>query len=96
MPVFQVSGKEKAPAAVIRKKYSKELKDELTRKVSTDAYESILDNKEIKVYSILKVDTGDFSKEQGVSVEVTVDLEPEFDLPDYEKFRIHGTPYRCE
>ena len=41
--------KGKAPTAVIRKKYSKELKDELTRKVSTDAYESILDNKEIKV-----------------------------------------------
>ena len=85
--------KGKAPAAVIRKKYSKELKDELTRKVSTDAYESILDNKEIKVYSILKVDPGDFSKEQGVSVEVTVDLEPEFELPDYENFEatVHPT-----
>ena len=37
--------KGKAPAAVIRKRYSRELKDELTRKVSTDAYESILDNR---------------------------------------------------
>ena len=93
--VASISGfrKGKAPAAVIRKKYSKELKDELTRKVSTDAYESILENKEIKVYSILKVDPGDFSKEQGVSVEVTVDLEPEFELPDYENFEatVHPT-----
>ena len=47
--------KGKAPVAVIRKKYSKELKDELTRKVSTDAYESILDNKNIKVYNIILI-----------------------------------------
>ena len=80
--------KGRAPIAVIRKKYTKELKDELARKVSTDAYESILDNKEIKVYSILKVEPGDFSSEQGASVEVTIDIEPDIDLPDYENFEV--------
>jgi len=80
--------KGKAPSHVIRKRYAKELRDELTRKVSTDAYESVLDHKEIKVFSILKVDPGEFSKESGVSIEVTVDLEPEFDLPDYENFEL--------
>ncbi len=84
--------KGKAPPAIIRKKYSKELKDELTRKVSTEAYESVLDSKEIKVYSILKVDAGDFSAEEGVSVEVTIDLEPEFEIPDYEKFEVTVHP----
>ena len=84
--------KGKAPAAVIRKRFSKELKDELTRKVSTDAYESILENKEIKVYSILKVDAGDLSSENGASVEVTVDLEPEFEIPDYENFEVTINP----
>lgn len=84
--------KGKAPAAVIRKRYSRELKDELTRKVSTDAYESILDNKDIKVYSILKVDPGDLSSESGVSVEVTVDLEPEFEIPEYENFEVSVQP----
>lgn len=84
--------KGKAPPAIIRKKYSKELKDELTRKVSTEAYESVLDSKEIKVYSILKVDAGDFSAGSGVSVEVTIDLEPEFEIPDYEKFEVTVNP----
>ena len=84
--------KGKAPTAVIRKRFSKELKDELTRKVSTDAYESILENKEIKVYSILKVDAGDPSSENGASVEVTVDLEPEFEIPDYENFEVTINP----
>ena len=84
--------KGKAPANVIRKRYSRELKDELTRKVSTDAYESILDNKDIKVYSILKVDAGELSTENGASVEVTVDLEPEFEIPDYENFEVTVHP----
>ena len=84
--------KGKAPANVIRKRYSKELKDELTRKVSTDAYESILDNKDIRVYSILKVDAGKLSTENGASVEVTVDLEPEFEIPDYENFEVTVHP----
>ena len=64
------------------------IKDELTRKVSTDAYESVLDNKDIKVYSILKVDAGELSSENGASVEVTVDIEPEFEIPDYENFEV--------
>ena len=84
--------KGKAPANVIRKKYSREIKEELTRKVSTDAYESLLDNKEIKIFSILKVDPGEFSKDSGVTVEVTVDLEPEFDLPDYESYEVTIEP----
>lgn len=85
--------KGKAPANVIRKRFSRELNDELTRKVSTDAYESVLDNKDIKVYSILKVDAGELSSENGASVEVTLDIEPEFEIPDYENFEVtvHST-----
>ena len=47
--------KGKAPSNVIRKRFSKELNDELTRKLSTEAYESIMENKDFKVYSILKL-----------------------------------------
>lgn len=80
--------KGKAPASVIRKRFSKELKEELTRKLSTDAYQSVLDSKDIKVYSILKVDAGELDPQSGTSVEVTIDLEPDFDLPDYENFEV--------
>ncbi|MDG1172836.1 MAG: trigger factor family protein, partial [Opitutales bacterium] len=50
--------KGKAPMQVIRKKYAKELRDELNRKVSTLAYEAVLEQKDLKVYSVLKVDAG--------------------------------------
>ena len=51
-----------------------------------------MDNKDIKVYSILKVDAGELSTENGASVEVTVDLEPEFEIPDYENFEVTVHP----
>ena len=85
--------KGKAPEQVIRKKYSKELKEELNRKVSTTAYEAVLEHKDIRVHSILKVDAGDVEPNSPATVEVTVDVEPEFDLPAYEEFEytIHST-----
>ena len=78
--------KGKAPIQVIKKRYSKELKEELNRKVSTTAYEAVLDHKDIRVYSILKVDAGELEPDSPATVEVTVDVEPDFELPDYENF----------
>ena len=84
--------KGKAPANVIRKKYARELKDELIRKVSTAAYEAVIENKDIKIYSVLKVDAGDLEPKQSASVEVTVDVEPEFDLPKYKEYELTIEP----
>ena len=80
--------KGKAPEQVIRKKYSKEIQQELTRKVSTAAYEAVLENKEIKVYSVLKVEPNEFLKGESAKVEVTVDIEPDFELPKYDEYEL--------
>jgi trigger factor len=80
--------KGKAPEQVIRKRFASEIQQELSRKVSTAAYEAVLENKEIKVYSILKVDPGDVKSSEPVTVEVTVDIESDFDLPKYEEFEL--------
>ena len=84
--------KGKAPEQVIRKKYATEIIQELNRKVSTSAYEAVLENKDIKVYSILKVDAGDVQLGKPATVEVTVDIEPDFELPKYEEFELTTQP----
>ena len=84
--------KGKAPAPIIRKKYGKEINEELNRKVSTAAYEAVLDHKEVKVYSILKVDAGDLDSSTSATVDITFDVEPEFDLPDYKAFELTVEP----
>ena len=45
-----------------------------------------MDHEDIRVYSILKVDAGEVEANSPATVEVTVDVEPEFDLPAYEEF----------
>ena len=84
--------KGKAPAQVIRKKYAKELHEELNRKVSTSAYEAVLERKDIKVYSVLKVDAGELEPTKAAEVEVTIDIEPEFDLPAYKEYELNIEP----
>ena len=84
--------KGKAPSNVIRKKYAKELREELTRKVSTVAYEAVLEQKDIKIFSVLKVDPGELSSSMAASVEVTIDVEPEFDLPKYKEYELTVEP----
>ncbi len=84
--------KGKAPAQVIRKRYAKQLQEELNRKVSTAAYEAVLEEKNVKVFSVLKVDTGILEPSQPASVEVTIDVEPEFELPKYKEYELTVEP----
>lgn len=84
--------KGKAPEQVIRKRYANEITQELSRKISTAAYEAVLDHKDIKVYSILKVEPGEIKSGTPTSIEVTVDIEPEFDLPNYSDFELSVQP----
>jgi trigger factor len=84
--------KGKAPEQIIRKKFANEITQELSRKVSTAAYEAVLDNKDIKVYSILKVEPGEISTDAPATIEVTVDIESDFELPKYEEFELTISP----
>ena len=84
--------KGKAPEQVIRKKYASEIIQELSRKVSNAAYDAVLENKDIKVFSILKVEPGEISTDAPATIEVTVDIESDFDLPKYEEYELTTHP----
>jgi trigger factor len=85
--------KGKVPPNVIRSRFGKQMNEELKRQVSTDAYEAVVKRDDLRVHSILKVDAGEVDSSKAVTVEVTVDVEADFDLPDYESFElsIHNT-----
>ena len=51
-----------------------------------------MDSKDLKVYSILKVDPGEINVQTSTTVEITVDVEPEFDLPDYKNYELTVNP----
>ena len=80
--------KGKAPLSVIRKRYAKELEGELTRKVTSDAYDATMDHEDLNVHSVVKVEPGDIKIDSSTTVEITIDIFPEFDLPNYEEFEL--------
>jgi trigger factor len=88
--------KGKAPEQVVRKKYASEITQELSRKVSTAAYEAVLENKDIKVYSILKVEPGEVKAGTPATIEITVDIESDFELPKYEEFELSTHPTEAQ
>jgi trigger factor len=85
--------KGKVPPNVIRSRFGKQMGEELKRQVSTDAYEALLKRDDLRVHSVLKVDAGEIEPTKSTIVEVTLDVEADFELPDYESFElsIHKT-----
>ncbi|MFP6887544.1 MAG: trigger factor, partial [Opitutales bacterium] len=85
--------KGKVPPNVIQQRFGKEMVDELKRRISSDAYEAVLEREDLRVHAVLNVDAGEVNAGSSATVEVTVDVEADFDLPDLEDFEvtIHGT-----
>ena len=73
----------KAPASLIRKRYGKELESELNRKVISEAYEKSIKDSDLDIYNVVNVDDSEFSSGKDGKVEITVDITPSFNLPEY-------------
>ncbi|QXD22538.1 trigger factor [Opitutia bacterium ISCC 51] len=73
----------KAPEAMILKKYGKDVAEELKRKVVSEAYEKVTKHDDFKVFNIVDMKEGDIESGKDASIEFTVDVDPEFDLPEY-------------
>ncbi len=73
----------KAPASLIQKRYGKELESELNRKVTSEAYEKSLKDSKLDIYNVVSVDEAKFSPGKDGKVEITVDVNPSFNLPEY-------------
>ena len=73
----------KAPAAMVQKRYAKELREEFKGRVVGKAYRQGLEQSKVDVLSVVDVAEGDLAPGQAVEVKVTVDVRPTFELPVY-------------
>ncbi len=80
--------KGKVPPNVVRQRFAKEMAEELKRRVSSDAYEAVIGRDDVRVHAVLKVDAGEVLAGRSATVEVTIDIEAEFDVPDFEDFEV--------
>jgi trigger factor len=73
----------KAPAAMVAKRFGKEIQDEFKQKVVAKAYRSALEKEKLEVLNVVNVEEGTIEPNVPAAVTITVDIRPEFTLPDY-------------
>ena len=73
----------KAPAAMIAKRFAKEIGEEFKQKIVSQAYRDALEKEKLDVLNIVNVEPGEISAGAPATVTVTVDVRPEFTLPEY-------------
>lgn len=73
----------KAPLTVVEKRYAKEIEGEFKSKVVNKAYSDGLEQSKLEVFGIVDVKEGVIEPSLSAAVTFTVDLRPEFPLPEY-------------
>ncbi len=73
----------KTPKAVIRKNYSEEITSETKKNLVNEGYRKAAEEHSLQIVGQPDVEEIQFSTEHGFSFAVTVEVEPDFELPDY-------------
>lgn len=86
----------KAPAPLVQNHYRKQIQDELRDRLIPLGYQTALQESGLDVVSVLNVSDAEYSKGQPVSLNVLVDVAPEFDLPEYKGIAVQAEPVQVE
>lgn len=73
----------KAPRELILKRFGREIEQETKEKLIREHYQTGLKEKKLQVVRVLNVEEGPCAKGQSMQFVVTVETEPQFELPEY-------------
>jgi trigger factor len=82
----------KAPAAMVAKRYGKEIAEEFKQKVVSKAYRGALEQQKLDVLNIVNVEPGQVEPGLSAAVTITLDVRPDFTLPDYTELPTEVAP----
>ncbi len=74
----------KAPVAMVSKRHAKDITEEFRKRLVTKAYRSAIEESKLEVVSVINVEEGEISADAEATITVTVDVQPSFELPEYE------------
>ncbi|MEX0325097.1 MAG: trigger factor [Puniceicoccaceae bacterium] len=87
----------KAPEARVRQLYAKQLNEELRGALMRSAYDEVVGQDNLDVYNIVEFpEPGDFLAGQEISLDLTIDVNPQFDLPEYKGIAIEAPETEVE
>ena len=78
----------KAPRAVVERKFQKEIREELERKLLSESTRAAITEKHLRVLQVQNVEDVEFSPDQSLHFTATVVTAPEFELPEYRKIPV--------
>lgn len=73
----------KAPAAMIQKRFAKNIADEFRQKVLQKAYTEGMEKEKLDVLNVVNVEEGKIEPGTDATITITLDIRPEFTLPEY-------------
>ena len=82
----------KAPKNMVRQRFAKDIQQELKQRVVSQAHQAGVAGAEFEVFTIVELDEGEIKGGQGAKITFTVDVIPEFEVPDYEGLKVTNTP----
>jgi trigger factor len=81
----------RAPAAMVRRHYGKEIAEELRDRLVARGYHDAIGESKLDVVELLDVTEAQFVAGQPLTFSVTLDTPPQFDLPSYKGIALSGT-----
>lgn len=78
--------KGKVPFEILKQRFGEALKSEFRQELISKALEHLKNEDKLNVVAIGKADFSD--QDDGQSLELEIELQPEFELPDYKKFKL--------
>jgi trigger factor len=73
----------KVPAAMIIRRFGKEIAAELKQKVVARAYQDAIKQEKVDVLNVVKVEEGEVAPGMAAEIKFLVDVRPDFVLPEY-------------
>lgn len=81
----------KVPAPMLKKRFEKEIAEELKHRVISKAYRFLEESPEHSIFALVTVDAPSLSEDAPAVVTLTVDVKPSFELPEYKGLNVSVT-----
>lgn len=82
----------RAPADLVKRRFQKDIVKEVKERLIPVGYQSALQSEKMNVVNVIDVTESEPVDGQPFAFQITVDVFPEFDLPDYKSIRVKEKP----
>lgn len=82
----------KAPANLVKKRFSKDIDQEVSRKLTSEAYEKAASESKLDIYTVVDLTGDDYQPGVDAHLEITADIVPPFELPEYKDLKMEVAP----